>query len=79
MKKGVKIYNVNIAEDGKITAMDSSCDTIALTRTQRKILSNYKNPNYIDSIKKEFNNPNVLHDDFSVMKNGKIVFPSYTK
>ena len=78
MKKGIKIYNVNIAEDGTITAMDASCNTIALTRTQRNILSNYKKPDYIESIKKEFNNPNIFHDDFSVMKKGKIVF-TYTK
>ena len=51
MKKRTQIYIVNI--DGQnVSAMDQNCDTIKLTRSQRSILSNYKNSNYIENIKK---------------------------
>lgn len=78
MKKGVQIYNVDIADRGTVTAMDVSCNTIALTRTQRNVLSNYKNTDYVTTVQKTFNNKNIFHKDFTVTKNGKIVY-TYTK
>jgi hypothetical protein len=77
MKKGVKIYAVHI-EDGKVTAMDADCNSIKLTRTQRNILQAYKKPGYIENIIKEFNNPGIIHNDFTVVKQGKIVY-TYTR
>lgn len=77
MKKRTQIYIVNI--DGQnVSAMDQNCDTIKLTRSQRSILSNYKNSDYIENIKKEWHNDHVIHPDFTVTKNGKIVY-TYTK
>lgn len=78
IRKGVKIHNVDISSDGTVTAKDVSCNTIALTRTQRNILSNYKHPDYIRLIVKEYNNPDILHEDYTVTKNGQIVY-TYTK
>ena len=78
VKKGVKIQTVNIAEDGTITAMDEMRNPIALTRNRRNVLGKYKNPEYVDMIKKEFQNPGILSDDFTVIKNGKTVYHTYT-
>lgn len=78
VKKGVRILVVNIAVDGTITALDESRNPIALTRSRRIVLANYKNPSYVDIIRKEFNNPNILSDEFTVVKNGETVY-TYTK
>lgn len=77
VKKGTQIWSVHI-ENGIVSAMDVHCETIALTRTQRNILRDYKSPDYIDNIKKEFCNPNIIHKDFSVLKDGVLIY-SYTK
>lgn len=76
MRKGTKIYNVDIAADGTITAMDASCNAISLTRSQRNVLSNYKRRDYIEAIKKEFGK-DVIHPNFTVSSKGEIVY-TYT-
>ena len=43
VKKGTQIWSVHI-ENGIVSAMDVHCETIALTRTQRNILRDYKSP-----------------------------------
>lgn len=53
------------AEDGK---------PVKLSRTERQLLAGYKNPAYLDLIKKGFGNPNILTDDFKVYKNGELKF-----
>lgn len=78
MKKGIRIHLVDIAADGTITALDESRNPIALTRSRRTVLANYKKPDYVDAIRKEFQNPNILSDEFTVVKNGETVY-TYTK
>ena len=74
MRKGVKIYMVNIGADGTVSAIDSSLENIKLNRARRNLLVCYKDANYIESIKKEFNNPDILHNEFTVIKNDEVVF-----
>jgi glucose/arabinose dehydrogenase len=73
MKKGVKIQKV-IITDGNITAYDTEGSTIKLTRDERNTLASYKKPDYVESIKKKFGNPNVLDSSFKVEKNGIVKF-----
>lgn len=73
-KKGVKIAAVRI--DGKIVEpIDKDGAIIKVTRAQREILRNYKDPEYIQEIKKAFSNDHIVADDFIVIKNGDQVFP----
>lgn len=77
MRKGTQILRVEI-NDGIVVAYDETESTIKLTRSQRQTLTNYKDQNYISNIQKEWHNKNVVHPDFSVIKNGKVVY-TYTK
>lgn len=73
-KKGIKIAAVRI--DGKIVEpIDKDGAIIKVTRTQREVLRNYKDPEYIQEIKKAFSNDHIVADDFIVIKNGIQVFP----
>lgn len=71
MKKGVKLYRVEIC-DGTVTAFDVSNEKIALTRAQRNIMKKFKGADFLDAIRKAFSNPDILHDDFTVVCNGEI-------
>lgn len=73
LKKGQKIWAVYI-NDGRVSAISKSADEIKLTRSQRNALMDYENPNYIENIQKEFCNKGCLHEGFSVMKDGNVVF-----
>ena len=73
-KKGIKIAAVRI--DGKIVEpIDKDGAIIKVTRTQREVLRNYKDPEYIQEIKKAFSNDHIVATDFMVIKNGIQVFP----
>lgn len=78
MKKGKQLYLVTI-EKGRVTAYDSDKRVIPLTRSQRQTLTRYKQKtSYIHDINNEWHNQNVIHHDFSVVDDGKVVF-TYTK
>lgn len=76
-RKGKKIYKVDIASDGTIIATDIRGDKITLTRSQRITLSKYRDVNYIENIKKEFSNSDIVHPEFTVIHKGVTVF-TYT-
>lgn len=73
MIKGTIIKKVIIDKE-IITAYDEKDNIIKLTRTQRNLLSQYKNPDYIKNIIKEFSNPNILSKEYIVIKNNNIVY-----
>ena len=75
--KGRQLYLVTI-EKGRVTAYDSDKRVIPLTRSQRQTLIRYKQKQYIHDINSEWHNQNVIHHDFSVVDDGKVVF-TYTK
>ena len=77
MKKGIQIMKVTIKND-LIKAFDDKMRPISLTRNQRQILAQYKKNGYIESISKEWHNNNVIHDNFTVEKDGVVVY-TYTK
>ena len=77
MKKGERLVKIEII-DGRMTITGTSESNIKLSRTERNILSDYKNPNYVDNIIKVFGNSDVLADGFTVIKNGVTKF-TYTK
>ncbi|MBR5296332.1 MAG: hypothetical protein IKU29_00475 [Parabacteroides sp.] len=73
LKKGQKIWAVYI-DRGIVTAYTKDMTQIPLTRSERKVLSSYKNENYIENICKEFCHKEPLHEEFSIMKDGTLVF-----
>lgn len=73
LKKGQKIWAVYI-DRGIVTAYTKDMTQIPLTRSERKVLSNYKNEKYIENICKEFCHKEPLHEEFSIMKDGTLVF-----
>ena len=77
MKKGKQFYKV-ILDGEHISAIDQDSIDIKLTRSQRVLLGKYKDPNYILNIKKEWHNDHAIHPDFTVVKNGEVVY-TYTK
>ena len=73
-KKGVQIGCVRI--EGKLVeVIDTNGSLVKVTRTQRELLGKYKNPEYIQEIKKAFSNDHIVANDFVVIKNGETVFP----
>lgn len=77
MKKGIQIMKVTIDND-LIKAFDNKMRPISLTRTQRQLLTQYRQSGYTESISREWHNNNVIHDNFTVEKNGEVVY-TYTK
>ena len=73
MKKGIQIMKV-IIDNNLIKAFDDKMRPIPLTRTQRQLLTQYRQSGYIESISKEWHNNNVIHDDFTVEKDGVVVY-----
>ena len=67
MKKGCKIHHV-IINAGLTCAYSDDDKIIPTTRAQRKALADYKNPNYIENVKKAFNHPDPLDKEFSLYK-----------
>ena len=73
-KKGVQIGCVRI--EGKLVeVIDTNGSLVKVTRAQRELLGKYKNPEYIQEIKKAFSNDHIVANDFVVIKDGKQVFP----
>jgi hypothetical protein len=73
LKKGKKIWCVYI-DRGIVTAFTKDMTQIPLTRSQRNALSDYKNKDYIENVCKEFCHKEALHEEFSVMKDGMLVY-----
>lgn len=73
LKKGQKIWSVHI-ENGIVSAITKDAESISLTRNQRKVLTMYKKPSYIDLVCKEFSHNDPLAPDFSVIVDGELVY-----
>lgn len=73
LRKGVSIELVCIDKDNVI-AIDKENESVKLTRNQRKLFTMYNNPKFLDMIYKEFSRPTILADNFTITKNGKIVY-----
>lgn len=73
-KKGVQISKVEIDVDNMVSVYSDANERIKLTRAQRITLCDYKSPDYIENIIKCFQNPNIIGDDFHVIKNGTLVY-----
>lgn len=73
IKKGECIELVCIDHDNVI-AISKNNDSVKLTRTQRKLFTTYNNPEFLDKIYKEFSRPTILADNFTITKNGKVVY-----
>lgn len=76
MRKGEKLIKVETM-DGRMTVTGVNGSNIKLSRTERNILADYKNPNYVEDIIKVFGNSDVLANGFTFVKNGVIKF-TYT-
>lgn len=73
IKKGIQIYMV-IMNGKHVDVLDVDQIPLKVTRTQRNLLTDVKNPNYIEDIQKEFGNSKILHNNYSVVKDGKTVY-----
>lgn len=73
LKKGQKIWAVYI-DRGIVSAFTEDNKSIPLSRGQRNALTDYKKSNYIERICKEFCHKEPLHREFSVMKDGILVY-----
>lgn len=73
MKKGTKIKTVYV-DRGIIKAYTSDMTEIPINRSQRKALSDYNNPRYIENLSKEFSRKELLDEDFSIIKDGVLVY-----
>ena len=81
MKKKVRIKEVQITEkvvngiaNKIVSATDEDGKTVKLSRTERQLLTGYKNPGYLETIKKGFGNPEIVSPDFKVYKDGVLKF-----
>ena len=77
MKKGEQIVRVE-TNNGRMTVTGTNGSNIKLSRTERNVLSDYKNPSYVNDIIKTFGNPEIIADGFTFVKNGVTKF-TYTK
>lgn len=77
MKKGNKLAKVEIT-NGFVVVTKVDGSVAKLSRSERNALSNYKDRDYVNTIKKVFGNPEILEDGFTVVKNGVTKF-TYTK
>lgn len=73
LKKGQKIWAVYI-DRGIVSAFTEDNKPIPLSRGQRNALTDYKRSDYIERICKEFCHKEPLHREFSVMKDGILVY-----
>jgi hypothetical protein len=73
LKKGKKIWAVYI-DKSIVTAFTKDMTPIPLTRSQRNALTGYNKSNYIETICKEFSHKEPLHREFSIMKDGVLVY-----
>lgn len=71
-KKGMQIKEVRITNKiVEVICCDDSC--MKVTRAQRNVLTNYKQTNYFDAIRKAFSNDHIVANDFKVIKDGDVV------
>lgn len=77
MKKGVKLTMVVITK-GKVTVYLNDGSIAKLSRNERNILSDYKNPNYVKDVENLFGNSHIFNEDFKVIKDGLLKF-TYTE
>lgn len=77
MKKGTQIQKVEIV-NGHVDVFDTNNNSIKVNRTERNLLSDYRNKNYVEDVKKQFSNNAILADGFTIIKNGIVKF-TYTK
>ena len=73
LKKGKKIWIVYI-DKGIVTAFTKDMTQIKLTRSQRNALAGYKHSDYVENICREFQHNEPLDKEFSVMKDGELVY-----
>lgn len=74
MRKGVQIAWIRL--DGKhVDVMARDGSLIKVTRAQRELLRKYKNPTYLEDIRKAFSNDDIVAKDYIVLKEGEQVFP----
>lgn len=74
LKKGMKISKLDIVK-GIVTATTKDGIEITLTSSDRRVLTSYKNnTQYVENIQKHFGNKEILENEFSVYKDGKLVF-----
>lgn len=79
MKKGLQLYRIEIDSSGRIACYCKSKKSdneimIPLTRSQRQLFKNYTSSSFIDDVIEEFGNPDVFHPNFTIVKNGNIVY-----
>lgn len=73
MRKGMKIQNVEITNSHEITAYDTEGCRVKITRHQRMLFANYKNPSFLQDVKSEFSS-DILASDFYILKDGETVY-----
>lgn len=61
-------------ENGIINAYDQNENRIKLTRSQRNAITKYQAPNFEELVQKEWQNKNVIHDKFTITKDGELVY-----
>lgn len=74
MKKGTQIWRVVVDEGSRVSIMDSDRNPVKVTRSQRNALIDWKNEKFLVNIIKEFSNNKILHPEFTIVRNGEIVF-----
>ena len=73
-KKGLAIDIIMIDKLGKMQVITEDGTEMKTTRQERAILGNYKSETYEEDIKRLFNNPNIIGEEFRVVYNGKYVY-----
>lgn len=72
--KGKIIKRVDIV-NGIINATYDDGTKAKLTRGEREALTMYKKDDYLDIVRKKFNNPKIVDDSLVVYKNGVQKYP----
>lgn len=72
--KGKIIKRVDII-NGIISATYDDGTKAKLTRGERDALTMYKKDDYLDIVRKKFNNPKIVDDSLVVYKNGVQKYP----
>jgi hypothetical protein len=61
-------------DNGIINAYDQNGNRIKLSRSQRNAVTKYNVPNFEELVQKEWQNKNVIHDEFTITKDGELVY-----
>jgi hypothetical protein len=73
MKKKTRIQSIEITDKREVFAFDTEGVRVKLTRQQRNLFSEYKNPNFLEDVFREFG-ADVLAPDFYITKHGDMVY-----